>query len=124
MSITTNKRNEVLAVDLEFTDESLTVALADGRTFTVPLSLYPRLVHATKQERENWERLLDGEGFHWPDLDEDLSVYAFVNGLPSAESNRSFKRWLKAKKEGRGLTIPELKAYEEAEKQRQSAEVD
>ena len=118
MSITTDKQNEVLAVDLQFTDESLIVALADGRTFAVPLSLYPRLVHATKQERENWEMLLDGEGFHWPDLDEDLSVYAFVNGLASAESDRSFQRWLKAKKEGRGLTIPELVAHEEAQKRR------
>ena len=118
MSISTDKQHEVLATNLHFTDDSLTVDLADGRTVTVPLSLYPRLVHATKQERENWEMLFDGEGFHWPDLDEDLSVYAFVHGLPSAESDRSFQRWLKAKNEGRGLTIPELRAYEEAQKQR------
>ena len=124
MSIKTDKRKEVLATNLRFTDEVLIVDLADGRTVTVSLSLYPRLVHATKQERENWEMLFDGEGFHWPDLDEDLSVYAFVNGLPSAESNRSFQRWLKAKQEGRGLTIPELRAYEEAQKQRQSVEVE
>ena len=117
MSITTDKRKEVLATNLRFTDESLIVDLADGRTVTVPLSWYPRLVHATKKERENWETVLNGEGFHWPDLDEDLSVDGFVKGRPSGESKRSFARWLKAKQEGRGLTIPELDAYDEAQRQ-------
>ena len=64
--------------------------------------------------------MLDGEGFHWPDLagpqvrlDEDLSVDGFIKGRPSGESKeRSFARWLKAKKEGRGLTLPELDAYD------------
>ena len=60
--------------------------------------------------------MLNGEGFHWPDLDEDLSVDGFVKGRPSGESKRSFEFWLKAKDEGRGLTIPELNAYEEAKK--------
>lgn len=117
MSITTDKRKEVLATNLRFTDESLIVDLADGRTVTVPLSWYPRLVHATNKERENWETVLNGEGFHWPDLDEDLSVDGFVKGRPSGESKRSFERWLKAKQEGRGLTIPELDAYDEAQRQ-------
>ena len=116
MSISIDKRDEVLATNLHFTDKSLIVDLADGRTVIVPLNWYPRLVHATKQERENWEMLLDGEGFHWPDLDEDLSGDGFVKGRPSGESKRSFARWLKAKKEGRGLTIPELVAHEEAQK--------
>ena len=118
MSISIDKRDEVLATNLHFADDSLTVDLADGRTITVPLSWYPRLEHATKHERENWEMLLDGEGFHWPDLDEDLSVDGFVKGRPSSESKRSFERWLKAKNEGRGLTIPELDAYDEAQNQR------
>lgn len=117
MSISTDKSNEVLATNLHFTDDSLTVDLTDGRTITVPLSWYPRLVHATKKERENWETVLNGEGFHWPDLDEDLSVDGFVKGRPSGESKRSFTRWLKAKQEGRGLTIPELDAYDEAQSQ-------
>ena len=117
MSISTDKSNEVLTTNLHFTDDSLTVDLADGRTITVPLSWYPRLVHATKKERENWETVLNGEGFHWPDLDEDLSVDGFVKGRPSGESKRSFTRWLKAKQEGRGLTIPELDAYDEAQSQ-------
>ena len=114
MSISIDKRDEVLATNLHFTDESLVVDMADGRTVKVPLSWYPRLAHATKKERDNWEMLFDGEGFHWPDLDEDLSVDGFVKGRPSGEGKRSFARWLKAKQEGRGLTIPELDAYDEA----------
>lgn len=117
MSISIDKRGEVLATGLHFTDESLIVDLADGRTVIVPLNWYPRLVHATQKERENWETVLNGEGFHWPDLDEDLSVDGFVTGRPSGESERSFQRWLRAKKEGRGLTIPELDAHDEAQKQ-------
>ncbi len=124
MRTSTNNQIATLATDLRFTNDSLMVDLADGRTITVPLSWYPRLVHATQQERANWEIVLDGEGFHWPDLDEDLSVDGFVNGRPSGESKRSFDRWLKAKKEGRGLTIPELVAYEEAQKQRQRTNLD
>ena len=117
MSISASNRTELLATNLRFTDDSLIVDLADGRIVTVPLSWYPRLVHATKQERENWEMLLGGEGFHWPDLDEDLSVDGFVKGRRSGESNRSFTRWLKAKNEGRGLTIPELDAHDQAQQQ-------
>lgn len=124
MRTSTNNQIATLATDLRFTNDSLMVDLADGRTITVPLSWYPRLVHATQQERANWEIVLDGEGFHWPDLDEDLSVDGFVKGRPSGESKRSFNRWLKAKKEGRGLTIPELVAYEEAQKQRQRTNLD
>lgn len=117
MTISTSKHTEVLATDLRFSDDSLVVALTDGRTITVPLKWYPRLVHATKHERENWEMLFGGEGFHWPDLDEDLSVEGFIEGWPSGESEKSFERWLRAKKEGRGLTIPELNAYDETQKQ-------
>lgn len=116
MSISIDKRDEVLATNLRFTDESLIVDLADGRTITVPLSWYPRLAHATKEERDNWEMLFDGEGFSWRDLDEDLSVDGFIKGRPSGESKRSFERWLKAKNEGRGLTIPELDAYDETQR--------
>ena len=123
MSTSIDKKGEVLATNLRFTDESLIVDLADGRTVTVPLSWYPRLARATDLERKNWEVVLNGEGFHWPDLDEDLSVDGFVEGRRSGESKRSFGRWLKAKQEGRGLTIPELRAYEEAQQQ-QHAETD
>jgi len=76
------------------TDDSLTVDLTDGRTISAPLAWYPRLVHGTPQERNNWRLIGDGEGIHWPDLDEDLSVEGLLLGRPSGESQRSFQRWL------------------------------
>jgi hypothetical protein len=76
------------------TDESLTVDLEDGRTISVPLEWYQRLLHATSKERNNWRLIGKGEGIHWPDLDEDISVENIVFGKPSGESQRSFKQWL------------------------------
>jgi len=76
------------------TSDSLTVDLDDGRTISVPLAWYPRLLHATSDERNNWRLIGKGEGIHWPDLDEDISVDNLLNAKPSGESQRSFKRWL------------------------------
>jgi Protein of unknown function (DUF2442) len=57
-------------------DDKLTVSLADGRkiSISIPLTWFPRLLHATANQRQNFELLGDGEGIHWPDIDEDLSV--------------------------------------------------
>ena len=104
---------------IKVTDDTLTAELADGRTISVPLAWYPRLVHATQGERDNWELIGTGEGIHWPDLDEDLSIEGFLAGWPSGENQWSFNQWLEAKREGRGLTIPELNAYEEQRRQRE-----
>ena len=82
------------AQQVTVTDDSLTVDLTDGRTLAAPLAWYPRLVHGTPQERNNWRLIGDGEGIHWPDLDEDLSVEGLLLGRPSSESQRSFQRWL------------------------------
>jgi hypothetical protein len=82
------------------TEDSLTVDLVDGRTISVPLAWYPRLFHGTPQERRNWRLIGQGEGIHWPDLDEDISVENLLAGKPSGESQRSLKRWL----EGRQAT--------------------
>jgi hypothetical protein len=76
------------------TEDALIVDLADGRTVSVPLAWYPRLLHGTPEERNNWHLIGKGEGVHWPDLDEDLSVENVVFGKPSGESQRSVKRWL------------------------------
>ena len=62
------------AEDVSVTDDTLQVELSDGRTMSVPLAWYPRLVHATQEERNNWELIGGGQGIRWPDLDEDLSV--------------------------------------------------
>lgn len=86
-----------LAASATVTDESLVVELLDGRTLTVPLVWFPRLVHATPEERSHWQLIGRGEGLHWPDLDEDLSVEALVAGRRSLESQASLKRWLAAR---------------------------
>ena len=108
------------ATNLILTEDTLTAELSDGRTISLPLAWYPRLVHATQEERDNWEMLDDGRFFHWPDLDEDLSVEGFLAGWPSRENQWSFNQWLEAKREGRGLTIPEINAYEEQRRQREA----
>ena len=76
------------------TVDALTVDLDDGRTITTPLAWYPRLMHGTEQERQNHQIIGQGEGVHWPDLDEDLSVEGMLAGLPSAEGPKSLKTWL------------------------------
>jgi hypothetical protein len=85
---------EAKALDVQLTDDSLSVDLSDGRTISVPLAWYPRLMHGTHSERHNWRFIGDREGIHWPDLDEDISVENLLLGKPSGESQHSFKRWL------------------------------
>jgi len=72
----------------------LIVDLSDGRTISVPLAWYPRLQHATSEERNHWRFIGKGHGIHWPDLDEDISVEGLLAGKPSGESQTSFKKWL------------------------------
>jgi hypothetical protein len=83
------------------TEETLTVELSDGRVISVPLAWYPRLSHATAEERGNWRLIGNGEGIHWPDLDEDISVENIIVGNPSGESPRSLKRWLEERTGGK-----------------------
>jgi hypothetical protein len=86
-----------LAMRVKVTNDTLTVDLADGRTIAVPLLWYPRLSHATAKERNAWRLLGGGEGIHWPDVDEDISVANLLAGQPSCESQNSLKRWLTAR---------------------------
>lgn len=76
------------------TDDALTVDLSDGRTLAVPLAWFPRLLHATTEERSNWQLIGKGRGIHWHDLDEDISVEGLLAGKPSGESQASFRKWL------------------------------
>jgi hypothetical protein len=69
------------------TRDSLRVDLLDGRTIIVPLTWYPRLLHATPPQRANWKAAGGGYGIHWPDIDEDLSVEGLLRGLPAPRVN-------------------------------------
>ena len=82
------------AQDVKVTDDTLSVDLGDGRTISVPLVWFPRLVHGTPKERNNWRLIGRGEGIHWEDLDEDISIEGLLAGHPSGESQTSFKKWL------------------------------
>jgi hypothetical protein len=94
-----------LAVEIEVpnaetvavTEDTLSVDLSDGRTLSVPLAWFPRLVHATPEERNNWRLIGKGQGIHWEDLDEDISVEGLLAGRASGESQASFKKWLNRK---------------------------
>jgi hypothetical protein len=83
------------AVTVSVTDDSLVVDLVDGRTVSVPLAWYPRLAHGTPEERSDFRLIGRGEGIHWPQLDEDISVDGLLAGRPSSESQQSFESWLR-----------------------------
>ena len=89
---------EVAAVRIASTDDDLIVELVDGRTISVPLAWYPRLLHGTEAERNHYELIARGTGIHWPLLDEDLSVGSILKGFPSGESDSSLKKWLASRK--------------------------
>lgn len=74
---------DLRAVALEVTSEDLVVDLTDGRRLLVPLSWFPRLANATPAQRRNWRFIGDGMGFHWPDVDEDVSVAGLLRGCPA-----------------------------------------
>ena len=64
-------------------DDTLSVDLVDGSTITVPLAWYPRLLNATQEQRNHWERSGGGYGIHWPEIDEDLSTEGLLRGAPA-----------------------------------------
>jgi Protein of unknown function (DUF2442) len=75
-------------IDVSFSDDSLCVALRDGRKISVPLAWYPRLLHATPQQRNNWKLAGGDYGIYWPDLDEDLSTEGLLRGAPAPRGQR------------------------------------
>ena len=82
MGILALKADERVA-DVNVTGDSLSVSLKDGRTISVPLAWYPRLLHATAEQLNNWKVAGGGYGIHWPDLDEDLSTEGLLRGAPA-----------------------------------------
>jgi hypothetical protein len=93
----------VLAIEMDIpyaenimvTVDTLTVDLSDGRTISVPLAWYPRLMHATPEELKNWRLIGKGQGVHWEDIEEDISIEGLLIGRPSGESQASLKNGCK-----------------------------
>jgi hypothetical protein len=86
--------HEVFASAVSFSADAMMVSLNDGRTISVPLAWYPRLLAGTQEERMHFEFIGDGEGIHWPDLDEDISIEGIVAGRRSTESASSLANWM------------------------------
>jgi len=74
---------------VEVTDETITAHLVDGRVISVPLAWSWRLSDATPAQRANWKLIGDGQGVHWPDVDEDLSAEGMLNGVPARRPGTS-----------------------------------
>ena len=88
MSISDSKPGERVK-NVHFTEDSLSVDLMDGRTISVPLVWYPRLLQASDQQRQNWKIGGGGFGIHWPDIDEDLSTDGLLRGAPAPRQSMS-----------------------------------
>ena len=73
------------AKNVNFSDDTLSVELMDGRTITVPIVWYPRLLNASSEQRKKWELSGGGYGIHWPEVDEDLSIEGLLRGIPSTK---------------------------------------
>lgn len=89
---------EPIVVHVAIEEEKLIVDLQDGRRLMVPLEWYPRLLHASADERANWRLLGDGYAIEWPDLDEHIGIDGLLAGRRSGESAKSFERWLASRK--------------------------
>jgi hypothetical protein len=77
--------------------DKLLVDLVDGRSLSIPIAWYPRLLHGSRAERRNWCLLGDGCAIEWPDLDEHIGVEGLLAGRGSGESRKSLTRWLAAR---------------------------
>ena len=100
MYVLTTEVNVPEAMTVSATEDTLTAELSDGRTISIPISWYPRLAHATPAELNTWVLIGGGQGIHWPDLDEDISVEGLLAGRKSGESQGSFKQWLEMREKG------------------------
>ncbi|MEM9906793.1 MAG: DUF2442 domain-containing protein [Cyanobacteria bacterium P01_D01_bin.44] len=85
---------EPIVERVSITAEQLIVDLVDGRSLSIPLSWYPRLLYASQKARQNRELLGDGYAVEWPDLDEHIGIDGFIAGRRSSESSKSLNAWL------------------------------
>jgi hypothetical protein len=72
--------SEPVAIGVSFSEDAFRVTLDDGRELSVPLAWFPRLLHGTAEQRERWELIVPGQGIHWPELDEDISIEGILAG--------------------------------------------
>ena len=79
--------------EMEVTEDALSVRLVDGRTISVPLVWYPRLLNATDEQRKNWRIIGGGYGIHWEDVDEDLSTEGMLRGAPAPHQPLAKAKW-------------------------------
>ncbi|MFZ3208267.1 MAG: DUF2442 domain-containing protein [Geobacteraceae bacterium] len=86
-----------VAESVSVTDDTLSVNLSNGRTILVPTAWYPRLLHATPKERKKCRLIGRGQGIHWEDIDEDISIESLLAGKQSGESQTSFKKYLEVR---------------------------
>ena len=99
MSSSPDSAPAAAAQKVTVSDDTLSADLVDGRTVSVPLGWYPRLSHGSVAERDNWQLVGRGEGVHWPDLDEDISIAGLLAGRNSGETQESFRRWLESRRQ-------------------------
>ena len=92
MSISAVAIETPFAQSARVTNDTLRDDLSDGRTISIPLAWYPRLVHATADERKEWRLIARGRGIHWDSIDEGISVEGLLAGRASGESQSSFKQ--------------------------------
>ena len=100
MTILAHKIEVPFAENITVTKDTLSVDLSDGRTISVPIAWFPRLLHSTPEERNNWRLIGKGHGIHWEEIDEDISIEGLLAGRPSGESQSSFKKWLTTRSSG------------------------
>jgi hypothetical protein len=86
MSTSPVEATEPLASDVFISDDELTVHLVDGRKLSVPLVWFPRLLHGSKEQRNRFELIGEGEGIHWEELDEDISVTGLLRGVRASQA--------------------------------------
>jgi hypothetical protein len=83
-----------MILSVRVNETTLSVALADGRKVSAPIGWYPRLSRGTQEVRNSWRLTPQGQGIHWPDLDEDIRLEDLLAGRMSGECQASFKNWL------------------------------
>lgn len=92
--ITLTLEKEPAAASVAFTDDHISVCLTDGRSISIPLEWYPRLMHANSEERMNWQILGNGYAIEWLDIDEHIGIEGLLAGHRSGESQKSLDQWL------------------------------